>query len=341
MDIAFDEVQLFEKIGNLPPVVAPAASTTSGNAPLLVQFAAHADDPDGAVAAFQWDFGDGSLSIEEDPVHVFVGRGRHTVTLTVSDNEGARASQSLTVTVLSDANPAVTITAPTNLDTCSTSASQVLLAGTAASASGRSIQGVVWDNVNADVAGLISVSAAPSVSWTASAVPLKPGVNEILVTVTDSAGAVGTARVRVTRVFAGPVVSSVSLSRTSVPVYETVEIRFDLATVADNPYFAYDAAPPPGVAPGTGVTVEGVFRGPSGRVYRQPGFLLGEVTRTTSGSEPHFEETGREFWADPVQPAGTGPVQAATLHVQDASGSVESPAGSFTAIAPTVEGTSA
>ncbi len=337
VDLAFDDVRLFEKTGNLSPVAAPSASVTAGSAPLPVQFAAHAEDPDGAIAAFQWDFGDGSLSIDENPTHTFTSRGRFTVTLTVGDNEGARTSQSLTVTVLTDTNPVVTISAPSALERYATGASQIVLAGSAAAGSGRSIQSVVWDNVNADAAGLIPVGAAPTVNWSAPVVPLKPGRNEILVTATDSAGAVGTARLWVTRAADGPVVSNVTLSRTSVPVYETVEVRFDLATVADTPFFSYDAAPPPGVAPGTGVSVEGLFTGPSGRVYRQPGFLLGEVTQTAEGSEPHFEETGRAFWTVRFSPPEQGPFTV-TVRVQDASGSADARAAGFIATAPSGRG---
>jgi len=337
VDLAFDEVQLFEKTGNLPPVIAPTASPTSGNAPLVVRFAANGDDPDGAIASFQWEFGDGSLSTDENPSHTFAGKGSYSVRLTAIDNEGAGVSQSLTVLVATDGNPTITITAPTGLESYTTNAAQIALAGTASTQSGRSVQTVVWDNVNADAAGRLSVASAQMVNWTAAAVPLKLGANEVLVTVSDSAGTVATDRIWVTRTSTGPVISSISVTRTSVPVYESVELQFDVGTVADNPYFRYDPAPPPGVAPGAGVTVEGVFTSPSGKTLRQPAFFIGEVTRTTLGSGPHYEETGRTGWAIRFSPSEMGQYFV-SIAAQDASGSTEVSAGSFTAVSPVRRG---
>jgi len=333
VDVAFDEVQLFEKTGNLPPACAPTATPTLGNAPLVVQFAANGSDPDGAIAVFQWDFGDGSLSTDENPSHTFTARGDYSVRLTAIDNEGARVSQSLTVPVAGDSSPSIAITSPTGLKNYTTSADQIALAGTAGAQAGRSVQTVVWDNVNADIAGTTPVAGAQTVNWTAGAVPLKLGINEILVTATDSAGAVAAGRIWVTRTSTGPVISGISMSRTSVPVYESVEVRFGLATVADNPFFRYDPAPPSGVAPGTGVTVEGVFTSPSGKVLHQPGFFIGEVTRTVASSGAHYEETGRAGWAVRFSPTEVG-TYSVSLAAQDASGSAQVSVGSVTAVAP-------
>jgi PKD repeat protein len=41
-----------------------------------------------AVSGYEWDFGDGSTSTEEDPVHVYTDWGTYTVTLTVTTNIG-------------------------------------------------------------------------------------------------------------------------------------------------------------------------------------------------------------------------------------------------------------
>jgi PKD repeat protein len=331
VDVAFDEVQLFEKISNQPPVIAPAATLTSGSAPLAVGFTANANDSDGAIAVFQWDFGDGSVATDENPAHTFTATGSYSVRLTAVDNDGARVSQTLSVVVNADANPSVALTAPTGLESYTTSAAQVTLGGTAGAPTGRSVRTVVWDNVNADVAGTVAITTGQTVNWTAASVPLKPGLNELLVTVTDSSGAVATDRLWVTRTFTGPVISTVSISRASVPVYESVEVRFDLATVADNPFFRYDAAPPPGVAPGAGVTVDAILTSPSGKVLRQPAFFIGDVTRTTAGTGPHFEETGHSGWAARFSPSEMG-TYFVSIEAQDASGSVQISAGSFTAV---------
>ncbi|MFP5285908.1 MAG: PKD domain-containing protein, partial [Thermoanaerobaculia bacterium] len=73
--------------------------------PLSVTFNASASyDPDGSVASYFWNFGDGTTSTG-GPVasHVFFSNGPatafYTVLLTVTDNEGASTTTWNTVTV--------------------------------------------------------------------------------------------------------------------------------------------------------------------------------------------------------------------------------------------------
>ena len=55
-------------------------------------------DNDG-IKSYLWDFGDGSVSNIAQPRHVYNEPGTYTVMLTVSDNAGNTASDSITVTV--------------------------------------------------------------------------------------------------------------------------------------------------------------------------------------------------------------------------------------------------
>lgn len=65
-----------------------------------VSFADRSIDPDGNVAAWNWDFGDGSCSTEQNPVHQFPNNGVYTVTLIVTDDDGAGSSRvTKTITV--------------------------------------------------------------------------------------------------------------------------------------------------------------------------------------------------------------------------------------------------
>jgi len=46
-------------------------------------------DPDGSIAGYEWDFGDGETSTEDSPRHLYTQPGRYIVVLSVTDNDGA------------------------------------------------------------------------------------------------------------------------------------------------------------------------------------------------------------------------------------------------------------
>jgi len=54
-----------------------------------VSFVDKSSDLNGYVTSWLWNFGDGTTSISQNPVHKFAGKGNHTVTLTVTDNNTA------------------------------------------------------------------------------------------------------------------------------------------------------------------------------------------------------------------------------------------------------------
>ncbi|MEP6625809.1 MAG: PKD domain-containing protein, partial [Acidimicrobiia bacterium] len=62
-----------------------SGTPTSGAAPLPVQFT---DASVGGVTGWAWDFGDGSTSAEQNPLHTYVGNGKYTVKLTVTSPTG-------------------------------------------------------------------------------------------------------------------------------------------------------------------------------------------------------------------------------------------------------------
>lgn len=62
---------------------------------------AGSSDPDGSVASYQWNFGDGATSNTANPSHSYTAAGTFTVTLTVTDNNGASKSASTTATISS------------------------------------------------------------------------------------------------------------------------------------------------------------------------------------------------------------------------------------------------
>ncbi len=85
---------------NRPPIASFTATPISGRAPLEVAFdASGSTDPDGAIAACEWDFGDGGLESGAATTHVFIAEGTYNVTLRVTDDGGASAASSRSVFV--------------------------------------------------------------------------------------------------------------------------------------------------------------------------------------------------------------------------------------------------
>ncbi len=70
-------------------------------------------DPDGSVARYDWDFGDGTSASDAGPApeHVYAGAGTYAVTLTVTDDAGCSTSQVFTgQTVSCNGGPAARTT---------------------------------------------------------------------------------------------------------------------------------------------------------------------------------------------------------------------------------------
>lgn len=77
---------------------APAASFVSTANGLAVAFDATVADADGDPLRYAWDFGDGAVSSEADPSHVYPAAGSYVVKLTVADSyESTTVSETVTV----------------------------------------------------------------------------------------------------------------------------------------------------------------------------------------------------------------------------------------------------
>ena len=87
--------------GGQPPVnQAPTAAFTHACTDLACTFDGGASsDSDGTIASYEWDFGDTNVGSGVAPSHTFAVAGSYSVSLTVTDNEGATNSVTHTVTV--------------------------------------------------------------------------------------------------------------------------------------------------------------------------------------------------------------------------------------------------
>ena len=88
-------------ISNRPPVASFAKNATKVLTYETIHFdASSSDDPDGNIVSYSWDFGDHALGTGEAVDHWYTDNGNYRVTLTVTDNDGATASTSASMTVL-------------------------------------------------------------------------------------------------------------------------------------------------------------------------------------------------------------------------------------------------
>jgi PGF-CTERM protein len=72
------------------PVAAFIADPMSGQAPLTVEFT---DTSTGSPAAWNWSFGDGGTSTEQNPEYTYADPGTYTVNLTVNNTAGADSEE--------------------------------------------------------------------------------------------------------------------------------------------------------------------------------------------------------------------------------------------------------
>ncbi|UCH88105.1 MAG: right-handed parallel beta-helix repeat-containing protein [Thermoplasmata archaeon] len=82
------------------PVVIIDTGKKEGEAPFEVSFDGTLTDPQGKSVTYEWDFGDGDTSTEENPVHTYDKPGEYLVTLTVTDENGQITTTTFTVNVL-------------------------------------------------------------------------------------------------------------------------------------------------------------------------------------------------------------------------------------------------
>jgi PKD repeat protein len=93
------------------PPIADAGGSYSANVGVLVQFDGSASsDPDGFIASYSWDFGDGSATGSGvGPVHIYTTPGNYTVVLTVTDDQGLTAVAQTTAQIAEHEYTPITI----------------------------------------------------------------------------------------------------------------------------------------------------------------------------------------------------------------------------------------
>ncbi|HEX8110912.1 MAG TPA: PKD domain-containing protein [Kofleriaceae bacterium] len=100
-----------QPMNNAPPTAVATAQPTAVAIGQAVAFdGSGSSDPDGSIAAYRWDFGDGAQATTQAASHAYAAAGGFVATLTVTDDAGSTATSSVTISVADTIAPAVAIT---------------------------------------------------------------------------------------------------------------------------------------------------------------------------------------------------------------------------------------
>ncbi|MBC8526900.1 MAG: PKD domain-containing protein [Candidatus Cloacimonetes bacterium] len=83
----------------IPPTASFTSDPTEGYAPLEVTFTNTSDPGTGSAITYLWNFGDGDISFEENPIHEYTDAGVYEVTLTVTTTHGTDTSPPTMISV--------------------------------------------------------------------------------------------------------------------------------------------------------------------------------------------------------------------------------------------------
>jgi len=86
--------------GNKPPVAVADFESGAWQGKVVEFDGSGSYDPDGDIVSYHWEFGDGTTSSEISPTHVYTTPGTYSVSLTVTDNEGATDTDSGNLAVI-------------------------------------------------------------------------------------------------------------------------------------------------------------------------------------------------------------------------------------------------
>ena len=96
------------------PVTSFKSDVTTGIAPLTVQFT---DTSQNYPTSWLWNFGDGSISTVQNPLHSYLGAGTFSVLLTASNSAGSQTNSSSTAIVVTSGVTQAATTIPVTVPT--------------------------------------------------------------------------------------------------------------------------------------------------------------------------------------------------------------------------------
>ncbi|MGH6920581.1 MAG: PKD domain-containing protein, partial [Geminicoccaceae bacterium] len=162
-------------VANAAPQAQAGADQVVGVDQVVLFDASRSTDTDGAITAYQWDFGDGTRASGMNVRHQFAQSGRYPVTLTVTDDTGLSNNTTTdTVMITVNQSPGAVIAAPD----AACPGEQLAFSGLGSVDDDGQITRFEWD------LGDGTVVAEPEVTHTYRS----PGIYEVVLTVDDGSG---------------------------------------------------------------------------------------------------------------------------------------------------------
>jgi len=162
------------KINKSPTVNAGEDTTTSVSSSITLT--GIASDSDGLIVSYKWKKGSVVLGTSASLTYIPTASGTDTLTLTVMDDDGATASDSLNISIRGETNTAPTVNA--GEDTTTSVNSSITLTGIASDSDG-SIVSYKWKK------GSVVLGTSASLTYT----PTASGIDTLTLTVMDDDGA--------------------------------------------------------------------------------------------------------------------------------------------------------
>lgn len=327
MVVHVDDIWAFEKDENVPPDIEVTLKPTSiSDLPQVQEYSIIGDDPDGAIVRVLWEFGDGARSLSPSGTRRVALPGSYVATARIVDDEGTQVIKTINWTASASDFPSLVVNAPDTYE--STVDSAPLAVSGSASGSTTSVR----ISTDREYVG----TADGTTAWSAN-VPLRPGLNRILVQAYSADGHIATAERLVRYIPNGPLrVSNITESPTSVERWEVLEVTFNLEnSAATHPQFPYDPAPPPGLEWVDGVTVDVLFTLDNWQtIYRRPAFLYQPYQRALKDDQEWLYPTGNPVWMVRFAPPEIGSWKY-RIEAREARGTTQSTERTFTVTAPT------
>jgi PKD repeat protein len=316
-----------------PPIAALTVTPASGPAPLSVNVDASASSPGtNPIATYTFDFGDGTHvgpQAGSSATHIYGAGGAYAVTVTVADTIGVSATATETVTAVAPPTAALTVSPSTGATPLPVTAD-----ASGSIAGSDPIASYKFNFGDGTIVG-------PQPSATATHTYGAAGSYTVIVTVTDTSGAIGTATQSV--VAAAPPIASLVMSPTSggAPLPVTADASSSVAGSNPITSYTFDFGDGVKVGPQAGATANHTYVAGGAFVVKvtvtdSAGYSSSATSAVTVGAPAANLKVSSTFGPTPLAVTADGsgstdPIGIATYTFDFGDGTVAGPQASTSA----------